>query len=352
MATIKVNIKCSNGVTKSFEVDTSKTVGAFKEQIAGEVEIAAPQQRLIYSGKVLKDGETLESYKLQDAQTMHLVRGAGAVAAAPAPGATPAPPTLAAFAPQAPAAPQQIGNLGGMGGMMAGMGGGGMGGMGGMGGAPDPQQIAGMMQNPMMQQMMMQMLQDPAMLEQMAGALPPGVDPQMMAQMFQNPGFMQMMTQMMADPQMMQQLMNSGQMGGMGEMLGGMGGMGGMPNPLLTGPAQGQAPAAQPNAFGGMGAQQPGVQAAQLAAVMNMLNPGGGGNPAGGFPAGGFPAEGFPTQPAQPQLAPELHYATQLGLLNDMGFFDPTTNLQALVATGGNVNAAVERLLGGGGGFQ
>jgi len=36
-------------------------------------------------------------------------------------------------------------------------------------------------------------------------------------------------------------------------------------------------------------------------------------------------------------------------MLNDMGFFDPVANLQALVSTGGNVNAAVERLLGGGG---
>lgn len=41
-------------------------------------------------------------------------------------------------------------------------------------------------------------------------------------------------------------------------------------------------------------------------------------------------------------LAPTAHVVAQ-----DMGFFDRESNLRALVATGGNVNAAVDRLLGG-----
>lgn len=40
-------------------------------------------------------------------------------------------------------------------------------------------------------------------------------------------------------------------------------------------------------------------------------------------------------------------YATQLSQLEAMGFTDNEANLRALSATGGNVNAAVERLLGG-----
>jgi ubiquilin len=47
---------------------------------------------------------------------------------------------------------------------------------------------------------------------------------------------------------------------------------------------------------------------------------------------------------AQP---PETRFASQLQQLQDMGFPDQPSNLQALVATGGNVNAAVERLLSG-----
>eukprot|EP01139_Manchomonas_bermudensis_P009785 Amastigsp_a339551_9.p2 type:complete len:121 gc:universal Amastigsp_a339551_9:36-398(+) len=41
-----------------------------------------------------------------------------------------------------------------------------------------------------------------------------------------------------------------------------------------------------------------------------------------------------------------LRYQEQLQQLSDMGFFDPEENLTALIATGGNVHAAVNRLLG------
>ncbi|KAG9135777.1 hypothetical protein Leryth_002489 [Lithospermum erythrorhizon] len=39
-------------------------------------------------------------------------------------------------------------------------------------------------------------------------------------------------------------------------------------------------------------------------------------------------------------------YATQLAQLQEMGFFNPQENIQALVATAGNVHAPVARLLG------
>lgn len=42
----------------------------------------------------------------------------------------------------------------------------------------------------------------------------------------------------------------------------------------------------------------------------------------------------------------EQLYASQLSQLQDMGFVDTQANIQALRATGGNVHAAVERLLG------
>lgn len=45
-------------------------------------------------------------------------------------------------------------------------------------------------------------------------------------------------------------------------------------------------------------------------------------------------------------VAPEELYATQLAQLQEMGFFDTQENLRALIATAGNVHAAVERLLG------
>ena len=42
---------------------------------------------------------------------------------------------------------------------------------------------------------------------------------------------------------------------------------------------------------------------------------------------------------------PAEAFVTQLQQLQDMGFFDEQENIRALQATGGNVNAAVERLL-------
>lgn len=44
-------------------------------------------------------------------------------------------------------------------------------------------------------------------------------------------------------------------------------------------------------------------------------------------------------------LPPEQRYQTQLEQLASMGFVNREANLQALIATFGDVNAAVERLL-------
>ncbi|XP_006885718.1 PREDICTED: ubiquilin-3-like [Elephantulus edwardii] len=44
------------------------------------------------------------------------------------------------------------------------------------------------------------------------------------------------------------------------------------------------------------------------------------------------------------QLQPEAHFRVQLERLRAMGFLNPEANLQALIATGGDVEAAVERL--------
>lgn len=48
-------------------------------------------------------------------------------------------------------------------------------------------------------------------------------------------------------------------------------------------------------------------------------------------------------------VPPEELYATQLLQLQEMGFFDTQENIRALIATAGNVHAAVERLLGNSG---
>ena len=86
-----------------------------------------------------------------------------------------------------------------------------------------------------------------------------------------------------------------------------------------------------------------------LGAMMQLLNQNGSlpGLAGGGVGAAAAAAAAAPAPPAPPAPAanPGQLYAAQLQTLTDMGFFDSDANLRALVSTGGNVQAAVERLL-------
>lgn len=58
------------------------------------------------------------------------------------------------------------------------------------------------------------------------------------------------------------------------------------------------------------------------------------------------PPGGAGAAPAAPPTADlAARYQAELAQLNDMGFHDADANIRALIATGGNVNAALEILL-------
>src|ERR1051326_276221 len=76
MSEITVTVKSSNDQKYSVTIDTSKTVLEFKQAIAEKCDTPAERQRLIYSGKVLKDTDTLETYKIAEGHTVHMVKGA------------------------------------------------------------------------------------------------------------------------------------------------------------------------------------------------------------------------------------------------------------------------------------
>jgi ubiquilin len=57
-----LNIRSANGTKFTVRADLGSTVGAFKEAVAGISDVPAPQQRLIYKGRILKDEQTLDSY--------------------------------------------------------------------------------------------------------------------------------------------------------------------------------------------------------------------------------------------------------------------------------------------------
>uniref|UniRef100_A0A2K5I7K3 Ubiquilin-4 n=1 Tax=Colobus angolensis palliatus TaxID=336983 RepID=A0A2K5I7K3_COLAP len=68
--------------------------------------------------------------------------------------------------------------------------------------------------------------------------------------------------------------------------------------------------------------------------------------PATSSPTGASSAQQQLMQQMIQLLTPEVRFQQQLEQLNSMGFINREANLQALIATGGDINAAIERLLG------
>lgn len=64
---IEINVRPPGGGDKKIpiKVDTSKTVIELKQDIATHTDIPAENQRLIYSGRVLKDEEQISTYKIR-----------------------------------------------------------------------------------------------------------------------------------------------------------------------------------------------------------------------------------------------------------------------------------------------
>merc|ERR1719329_1272943 len=199
----------------------------------------------------------------------------------------------------------------------------------GMGNNPmagmDPAMLQGMLQNPMVQQMMQNLSQNPQMLQQMMQSNP------MLQQMLQsNP----MMAQMMQDPQMLQMMFNPQMLQNIANMQQGMQGMGGG-LPLAN--AGTQAGAVQPGAPGA-GQPNPFADPAMMQMMQQMMGGGAGmGGMGGGAGMGGAGMGG----------SMEDRFVAQIEQLINMGFADRPSNIQALQMANGDVNQAINFLLGG-----
>jgi ubiquilin len=189
-------------------------------------------------------------------------------------------------------------------------------GMGGAGGmdpfSMNPDQMAQMLDNPFVQQMMRNMMSNPEVMEQMISS-----NPMARQMMDSNP----QMREMMRSPEFLQMMSNPDTMRAMLQM---QSAMSRLRNPSAPAPQPQQAPspAANANPFG------------------NLF----------GFPYGGgmgSNAFGGGVGASSESLRPEILYRDQLSQLNAMGFTDATANVNALVRTGGNLEAAVNLLLGG-----
>lgn len=71
---ILVTFKITSGKRFNVTLSPSLTVRETKVLVEPHCDIPAQQQRYIFKGRILKDEETLESYKISTGNTVHLVR--------------------------------------------------------------------------------------------------------------------------------------------------------------------------------------------------------------------------------------------------------------------------------------
>jgi hypothetical protein len=70
---LRLKIKTLDERVFDVEAAASMSVADFRSRVALATAVPAPRQRLIYRGKLLKDGSALGAYDLQDGHTVHLV---------------------------------------------------------------------------------------------------------------------------------------------------------------------------------------------------------------------------------------------------------------------------------------
>lgn len=292
-------VKSSQDAKHSVTISANATVADLKAKLSASdyADLPAERQRLIYSGRVLKDPDTLSSYKIKDGHTIHLVKGAesnqrqnpanqgGATPSAAAGGAASNVPTniAAGTGTHNPLAQLTGARYAGFhqlpGADMFGA-------DGGMGAPPDPDQLLRLLENPNFAQQMNEAMNNPDVINMMRNN--PMLRNNPMAQMvFDNPE----MRRMLMNPEFIRMQMSMQRnMGGLG------GGNNAFPAPGVTDGTQQQTGTQPQNST----LQQPQQQQQQQPNPFGMFGGMGGASGANPFAAlfGGNPGAAQGTTPA------------------------------------------------------
>jgi len=70
---MQIKIKSLTGRVMDINVENDETILALKQNLQEKEGIAVDQIRLIYNGKQLVDDKTLESYKIEAGNTIHMI---------------------------------------------------------------------------------------------------------------------------------------------------------------------------------------------------------------------------------------------------------------------------------------
>lgn len=327
-----INVQASHDKKFSLEVEAADDMADLKEKIGNHQGVPPEELRLIFSGRILKEGDTVASLKMAEGNTIHMVRSAGSGAkkavstpsastgaSAPVAAMPPMSRTTPATGTAAPAAApgptpimspnslaQMMGSLGGWAPPQAATG-------GGAAAATFPSSGAGMpptvdaANNPMMGAM----LNNPEMMRQAFDMM--AANPQLLQTALQmNPAYQNApphVQQLMQRPEFLRMVM---------EMSMSQNVAGGIPGEMISHEGDAPPPATTDDEY-----------MRTLGALL-------------GQPPMGMAPE---TAPAQPMEPPEVRFQSQLQQLTEMGFYDSDANIRALLVTGGNVHLAIERLL-------
>lgn len=296
---MKINVQASYDNKFSIDVEMVDETPILKEKISALIPDCHPSElKLIYSGRILKDSDSIESIKIKENNTLHVVRSATKKVVTPsAPVSsleasavtTNTPVTVTSPQPPFRTLQETMPNLAGLQGMFGSS----------SENLFDPSQIVSQMNPDQMRPLMDMMMANPELLK---------------ASMAMNPEFMKYpphVQEMLSKPEFIKVLMEL-QMAQMGA------GTSPSSSDMFNAAAM----------MGGSGSGQNTDYMSTLASMMGSQSP----------------TTQQTSTPAVPLVAPEIRFAAQLEQLQEMGFYDPDANIRALLACGGNVNLAVERL--------